>query len=963
MTAGVGLKKLENQLRKLALPFVSAIVCAIVSFLIGQWLISVEDQAIAKNELKRTQEFDTHLLDHLKNVTEEGQYVTESISNYVVSSGATAETINSKQSRWLLDGLVATMPLWHNISVSPKNCIAAVAPIEGNASAVGYCLDSNPIEWTDIRVAIQQKKARILGPYKLAQGGTGFILHRPIFLKDGSYWGLVSAVITTDKLLQPLNEAAAEDGMFYKLTIGDDKNLDIRTMFSGLPSDAKYSHSKTLAIGSNTFTVTSSSKTIDVRSRDNVVRRMVIMMFAFPMLLFLVTYFGQKQRRTRRKLQEVSKLAPSVLFQIASHRDGTLTIDYISAGAKNLLGLDAEIILEDSRALTQVFKEADLVIAGARLRSAKSPGEIWSQKLELLNPTETRRWIQAEATFERISGGLFQWNGVFLDATEAVAHDEALALSANAFSVLDEGVAVLDKEFIVVTINPAITKATGYEPADVVGHSFKEFGADHNAGEVYEVLQQSLKLHGYWRGQIVNVYKDGRLSRDVLTFSAVKLPDGEISQIVMVMNSTHESLVDPISGLPNRTLFEDYLGQAIDKARDKSSLVALLHIGVTGIGAVNDSFGHKVGDQVLQEVGERLTQFTATGKCIGRIGDAEFGLYREFRGEEEDLDDLSRRILDALAQPFLFGDIKVLVTTSIGVALFPDDSTDVSELRTHADQAFKASLHDNVSKVSYFSKSFEDSAKARSYLTSYLQEAVHNQDIAFYYQPIVRLKDKKVTKAEVLSRWFDEHLGQVSPARFIPLAESSNLISDLGTQSLEDVLQTAQELKSKGKNVQFSVNVSPVEFMSAKFPRDKAETFAKYPDVNLGDLVFELTEGIFLNKRDLIEQRIAEFHAQGIKFAIDDFGTGYSSLSYLQQLDVDFIKIDKAFIDRIETEEGLALCKSIVDLSHALGMELIAEGVESEAQVKLLEQIGCEFAQGYFFSKPVPKSEFIALVD
>jgi len=953
------MSNLDGYFRKLVFPILAASIGLIIALTTGYELNRAEYAAIAKNELTKASNFDQHLFTHLALVAGQGTTVTDSLALYVQSTGS---DFKDKNGRWYLDGLVKTIPLWHNVSISPNNCIASVSPVAGNQSAVGYCLNSNAVEWADISQLIAQKKARILGPYKLAQGGLGFILHKPVFLSNGSYWGLVSAVIEAENFLAPLNQVAAEDGMNYKLAIGDDNNTDLRTMFNGLPRDAKFTATEKVVVGGNTFSVTSASKEPDFRSLNNLNRRMLFFYAGFPLALFFVTFLIQRQRRTRRKLAEVSKLAPSVLFQISSHRDGSLSMEYISEGSAALLGVEATDIVTNSLLLTKVFKQSDLEIAGARLRSARSPGEVWSQKLELLNPTPTKRWIQAEATFERVSGNEFHWNGVFLDATDAVAHEEAMALAANAFSVLDEGVAVLDPHFNIITINSAITKATGFTPVDVIGQNFTDFGKDLNPEEVYLSIENSLKIYGYWRGQVVNKYKDGSVARDALTFTAVKTPDGEISQIILVMNATHESLIDSVSGLPNRTLFEDYLKSAIEDGAEKQMKVALLHIGVTGVGAVNDSFGHKVGDQVLHEIGERLLPFTATGKCLGRIGDAEFGIYREFFDEAEDLTDLAKQIFDALSKPFLFGDINVLVAPSIGVAIYPDDSSNVGDLRTHSDQAFKASLKDNVSKISYFSKSFEDSAKARSYLTSYLQEAVQQKTIDFYYQPIVRLKDRQIIKAEVLSRWFDEHLGQVSPARFIPLAENSNLISELGTQLLEDVLETSQELKAMGKDVQFSLNVSPVEFMSAKFPLEKAETFAKYPDVDLNNLVFELTEGIFLNKRDLIEQRIADFHAQGIKFAIDDFGTGYSSLAYLQQLDVDFIKIDKAFVDKIETDEGLALCRSIVDLSHALGMELIAEGVETEIQVKLIEAIGCEYAQGYYFSKPVSKSAFIKLL-
>jgi diguanylate cyclase (GGDEF)-like protein/PAS domain S-box-containing protein len=955
------MSKFRLGIRRALVPTLSAALVLLLLFGINAALISAEEASTQALEQEKSRSFDKHLIEHLTVITGEAISVTDSLALYIKSTGA---NFKAPTDRLFLDGLLKSMPDWRNISVAPNNCITDVAPVAGNEGAIGYCLKNSPDEWAEIQDVILQKQGRLLGPFRLAQGGLGFILHRPVFLSNGDYWGLVSVVIEKESFLRPLVKAASEDGMDFAIRFGDLNNRRVHSISNGLPAGDKYGETLKDTIGGNTFSVSSSSVVPDMHRVTDITKRMALIAFFVTSLCFVLVSLIQRQLEIRRKLIEVSKLAPSVLFQISSNKDSSLTMDFISSGSAQLLGVDSELIMGDSMQLTKIFKMSDLEIAAARLRAAKSPGEVWRQRLELLEPVGEIRIIQAEATFERVTKKSFHWNGVFTDVTETVAFEKANAVTATAFGALDEGVAVLDADFNILTINQAITKVTGYLVEDVVGKNFMDFGGDLNSPDLFNDILTGLQEHDIWRGQILNRYANGSVARDILTFSPVKLPNGEITQIVLIMNATHLSLFDTVSQLPNRTLFEEGLSEATKKAAQDGGKLVLLHIGVTGIGAVNDSFGHTVGDLVLREIGARLSPFTPTGKCIGRIGDAEFGLYRALEADHDPsaIGVLTQSIRKALTEPFIFDDVKVLVSTSIGVSLYPDDSSSVSELRTHADQAFKVSLHDSAIKVSYFSKNLEDSAKAKSYLTSYLQEALEKRTIEFYYQPIVRILDRKVTKAEVLSRWFDEHLGQVSPARFIPLAENSNLIGQLGAQVLEDVLETIREVQKMGREVQISLNVSPVEFMSENFSEDKAQSFAKFSEVEKASIVFELTEGIFLNKKELIEERITEFHDQGIKFAIDDFGTGYSSLAYLQQLDVDFIKIDKAFIDKIETAEGLALCKAIVDLSHALGLQLIAEGVETETQLHLLEQIGCEYAQGYFFSKPVPKGDFLRLL-
>ncbi len=949
----------RKQLRSLSLPLALAVVIATLMTALSGALVAIDIKRISDASVSQAGMFNEHLFTHVELVTEQAETATKALAIYISSSET---NFDKPADQVFLDGLAATIPDWRNISIAPKSCISAVSPKRGNESAIGYCLESNQTEWSDISKIIAKKSGRILGPYVLAQGGSGYILHRPIFLKDGSYWGLVSAVIDKQNFLQPLIDAAKSDGFNFNLVIGDAANTDLRQMYVSVDPNSKAQSTKVFKTKRNTFTITSTQIDVDYASATTVGRRMVIISLIATISAFLIALMFQRQGQIRRKLEDVSSKSPTGLFQVRLQRNGDLDLDYLSEGVKGLLGHSAADLLRNPGLLREVFSNADLETAVRRLSAAKTPGEVWSQRFELKQQVGKVKYVQAEATFEREISSGYKWNGFFADVTSSVEKEDALALAANAIAILDQGVAILDAELNVIEINAAITKATGYLPEDVVGQNFMNFGHGINGAEVYESIQQALAKDGYWRGQLLNRHKAGNISHDFLTLSCVKKNNGEIAEIVMVMNSTQDSLVDLVSGLANRNLFEEYLNQTIQASREKGHRVALLHIGVVGIGSVNDSFGHKIGDLVLREIGQRLTPFTATGKCLGRIADSEFGLYREMKGGDEDLDDLAKRIVESLSQPFIFDDVNLLLNVSVGIAEYPNDSETVAELRTHADQAHKLALTDEGWRVSHFSKNLEDSAKTKSYLTSYLKEAIETNSIEFHYQPIVRLHDGKITKAEVLARWFDDHLGHVSPARFIPLAENSNLINELGNQLLNTTLKTMQEIQAAGKSIQFSVNVSPNEFMSASFELDKKASFAAHGDVHSQNVVFELTEGVLVRNKELVQGKISDFDSQGIKFAIDDFGTGYSSLAYLQELSVDFIKIDKVFVDAIETVEGHALCRSIVDLAHALNLEVIAEGVETIQQVEELKKIGCEYAQGYFYSRPLAKQDFIALL-
>jgi diguanylate cyclase (GGDEF)-like protein/PAS domain S-box-containing protein len=538
-------------------------------------------------------------------------------------------------------------------------------------------------------------------------------------------------------------------------------------------------------------------------------------------------------------------------------------------------------------------------------------------------------------------------------------HEESLAVTSSVFAAMSEGVAILDGDFRVLEINQGLTDLTGYTISDVRGRSFREFGTGNTSNATYDAIERSLTNFGSWRGQVTNIHAGGRLSQDLLNISTSTDSSGDIRRIIVVLTPSERLLIDSVTQLANRPLFEDQLTRAFESLNTFEQKLVLVHVGVEGIGAVNDSFGHLAGDTVLRELASRLALFSVSPESIGRIADTEFALYRTGDDVVGNTDSWTQAILDSISEPFHFEDVQILLKASAGISISPDDSLNAAEIRTHADQAYKASLAPNGSQISYFSQQMENRAKVRSYLTSDLRDALRREELQFYFQPIIRLSDGAVVKAEALSRWIDPQLGEISPSRFIPLAETSNLIHELGSQLFSACISMIAELEAIGNPLQISINLSPAEIMSPAFARETELRAAIAQGVDPGRMTFELTEGVLLERPDVVMARISSMRALGVQFAIDDFGTGYSSLSYLQRLSVDYVKIDKTFVDDIETEEGLSLCRSIIDLAHALKLQVIAEGVESHAQMVILTNLGCDLAQGYLFSKPLPRDSFI----
>jgi diguanylate cyclase (GGDEF)-like protein/PAS domain S-box-containing protein len=421
---------------------------------------------------------------------------------------------------------------------------------------------------------------------------------------------------------------------------------------------------------------------------------------------------------------------------------------------------------------------------------------------------------------------------------------------------------------------------------------------------------------------------------------------------------------DSLTGLPNRRLFRDRLEQSIKQSARTNHPSALMLIDLDYFKEVNDTLGHDQGDILLIEAAKRISQCVRDSDTVARLGGDEFTVILPDLKDNHSVEAVAQKMVQALSAPFQLTHEKGYISASIGIALFPDDANTAEDLIKHADQAMYDAKAQGRNGYRYFTQALQESAKAKMRLTSELRNALALDQFHLVYQPIVELATGHVHKGEALIRWQHPELGLVSPASFIPIAEDTGLIVDIGDWVFKTATTQVKEFRARyNPDFQISINKSPVQF------RNENGVFlnwhAHLQSLGLpGQCVcIEITEGLLLDAESRVREELFAFRDSGIQVAIDDFGTGYSSLAYLKKFDLDYLKIDRAFVQNLEHgKNDQALCSAIIMMAHTMGFKVVAEGVETEAQRALLLQAGCDYAQGFLFSRPVSAGDFDALL-
>ncbi|HEY8084623.1 MAG TPA: EAL domain-containing protein [Methylophilaceae bacterium] len=562
------------------------------------------------------------------------------------------------------------------------------------------------------------------------------------------------------------------------------------------------------------------------------------------------------------------------------------------------------------------------------------------------------------------------------DITERKQAEESMRLSASVYETSSEAMAVTDADDVILTINPAFTRITGYSPQDVIGkHSSVLSSSSHHDEAFYRGIWQEVNTAGRWQGERWDRRKNGEEYAVWLTINNIFNEDGSVHRRVSLFSDItewkksqeliwHQANYDPLTRLPNRQMFQDRMYQEIKKSHRASLPLALLFLDLDRFKEINDTLGHDMGDILLIEAAKRLTSCVRETDTVARLGGDEFTIILGELDDPSNVDRVTEDILQKLASPFQLGSELAYISASIGITLYPADALTADALLKNADQAMYAAKNQGRNRYHYFTQSMQLAAQARLRLMQDLRKALDAQQFRVYYQPIVELASGAIHKAEALIRWEHPKRGLIGPVEFIGLAEETGLINDIGEWVFRQAAQQAGIWReSHHPDFQISVNKSPVQF------HNEDKTYPSWPlqlhamNLPARSIVVEITEGLLLNTGTHIMDRLQELRDAGIQVSLDDFGTGYSSLSYLNKFAIDFLKIDQSFVRNLTPgSSNLALCEAIIVMAHKLGMKVIAEGIEAEQQRELLSAAGCDYGQGYLFSKPVPALQFATLL-
>ncbi|NGP44248.1 EAL domain-containing protein [Bacillaceae bacterium SIJ1] len=554
------------------------------------------------------------------------------------------------------------------------------------------------------------------------------------------------------------------------------------------------------------------------------------------------------------------------------------------------------------------------------------------------------------------------------DVTEVRRKEQLLELAVKVFENMLEGIIIIDKEHKVHHVNPAFTKITGYDQSDVLGKGLNFMYTEKNGIDFFKKVQSILKEKGEWKGEVWSRRKDGGLYANRVSATGVLNEEGEIAYYVAAFSdcTTQKNKedylyklahVDVVTQLPNRRSFEERLEMAIHTAREYNKKVALIFIDLDCFKKVNDEYGHTVGDKLLRMVGERLEKLLGDHATVGRWGGDEFTLILENCHDLSEVTATAKSIHDALAKPFLLDEGLQHIKPNIGISVYPEDGLQADELIEKADKAMYIAKKEEH-RFRYYSKSVVDVHSSVNQLSDRIKQGMADNEFFLLYQPQLSLATGKLVGMEALLRWNKKGEGLVSPAEFIPLAEETGQIVELGAWVIQMVCEQIQCWAEETRlTYPVSINISALQLEDPHFV-EKVKHIISSTGIEAAYLRFELTESVFIKDQERMIQRLNECKELGIQFALDDFGTGYSSLSYLKRLPVNELKIDQSFLkDMLLDGSNATIVSAVIDIAHSLGIRVVAEGIELEDQELFLKKQNCDVGQGYLYSRPIPGEE------
>ncbi len=593
----------------------------------------------------------------------------------------------------------------------------------------------------------------------------------------------------------------------------------------------------------------------------------------------------------------------------------------------------------------------------------------------LLMPDGRVKWVNERCeTFYDREGRALRSSGTVQDITARKQADTDLLLYASIFEHSGEAILISDSDNHILSVNPAFTRMTGYSLEDVQGKNPRMLASGTTPPQTYQKMWATLKLDGYWQGEIWDRRKDGSIYPKWVAMSAVRGQDGDVTHYVASFTDITERKAaeakisrlahhDALTGLFNRFSLQDRLEQALSTVRRERRALALMFIDMDRFKTINDTQGHAVGDELLIEVAKRLRHSVRESDIVARLGGDEFVVVLAEVADASVVARVADKILRVLGEDYSIGGNALRTTPSIGVAFYPDDGETCDALMKNADTAMYHAKSQGRNNIQFFTAEMNRVAMERLSLERDLRVAVESGQFELHYQPQLDGRDGQVVGVEALVRWRHPRDGLVPPDKFISIAEETGLIVQLGEWVLENACRQLRAWHDQGvTNLKMAVNLSAYQLRLPGLSLDVARMLDKH-GLRGGDLELEVTESVAMENPEASIVSLRALRDLGVHLAIDDFGTGYSSLSYLKLLPIHTLKLDRSFVRDIESDRNdAAICTATIALAHTMGLTVVAEGVETAAQQAFLVQQGCDFLQGYLFSKPVPAPEALVFI-
>lgn len=546
---------------------------------------------------------------------------------------------------------------------------------------------------------------------------------------------------------------------------------------------------------------------------------------------------------------------------------------------------------------------------------------------------------------------------------------ERLRMAAAVFDSTLEGVLVTDRHGLIVHVNRAFMQITGYQQEEVLGQRPSKFKSGRHDAAFYQQIYGALAEKGEWSGEIWNRRKSGEIYPQWQTISAIRDERGELSHYVAVFSDisaikhTEQELAylahhDPLTGLPNRLLFNDRARQALAAAQANKRGCALLLLDLDHFQSINDGLGHTIGDQLLKLVGERLGQAVGSSVTLARLGGDEFGVLAENCQQVGQAGKLAQGIIERMREPFEFDGHRLFISASVGISLFPSDALSAEQLLRNADSALFKAKSSGRACYALYTEELTAHAQHRVETASELRRALAKDELRVFFQPVHDLFTARMVGVEALVRWQHPQRGLVPPGEFIPIAERTGLIAEIDAWVLREACLQMVHWQAQGRSPEFvAVNISSRLFGQRELYRQVADVLHQ-TGLDPALLELEVTESAVMEDPEVALEQLHRLRELGLNLAIDDFGTGYSSLLRLKRMPVQKLKIDQGFVAGLPLDDDdIAIVRVIIALARSMGMQVHAEGIEEAEQARFLLEQQCQLGQGYWFGRPVPAGD------